>query len=123
MEMRATTLMNVQGDVTITWTEDRDAEFEAAIEKKMAEGCVFFIIEPRPLMPPKLTLLKNVKKQNITEHRALLVKDEHFAALVGLGAGTPIKTPEAPVKTVRKARTAKEASKAQTVGVTPLRGG
>ncbi len=33
-EIRATTLMNETGDVTICWTEDRDEEMVAIIQKK-----------------------------------------------------------------------------------------
>lgn len=45
--MSALTMLNEKGDTTIVWTPDRDDEMEAIIQKKLDEGCTFFIIEPR----------------------------------------------------------------------------
>ena len=45
--LRAVTLLNEMGDTTIVWTQDRDDEMERIIEKKMAEGVAFYMIEPR----------------------------------------------------------------------------
>lgn len=116
-------MLNDQGDVTITWTEDEDEKYEKAIEAKMAEGCVFFMIEERSF-PPRLKLVKTAAdKKALFSARAAYVKDKHFSDLLGIGSGDVAKTPEAPVRTIRKAKTAKEASQAQTVGVRPLVGG
>jgi hypothetical protein len=97
---------------------------EAIIAKKMAEGITFFIIEPRfgGLAAPRRTKLENVA--DARDHRALAIKDEDFARFVGEAeTATVTKTPPASVKTVRRARTAKEAASTETVGVRQMRGG
>jgi hypothetical protein len=115
--MRALTMLNENGDVTIAWTSDRDDEVEAIIEKRMKEGCAFFIIEERGLRQP----LRDAS--DARKHRILAIPDEDFARFVGDGHGDAIQTPSEPVKTVRKAKTAKEVASSQSVGVKPLRGG
>lgn len=121
--VHATTIMGEQGDVTIVWTEDEDDAMEAIIAEKMAEGTVFFVIEPRffGLLPAKKTELKDAAEAR--KHRALAVKDGKFADFVLSGRGDAVKTPDAPVRSVRKAKSAKEAASSETVGVRPMRGG
>jgi hypothetical protein len=41
---RSITLLNGTGDVTISWSEDRDEQMEAWIQKKMDEGYTFFTL-------------------------------------------------------------------------------
>ena len=43
--MRMLTLLCEAGDVTLSWTEDKDSEMEEIIRRKMAEGVTFFIVE------------------------------------------------------------------------------
>lgn len=124
MATRALTILNEAGDQTIVWDESSDDQMEKIIAKKMAEGLVFFIIEPRffGLLPSKKTELKNAAEAK--KHRALSIRDQDLAKFVG---GTDdadmVKTPDGSVKTVRKAKTAKEAATSQSVAVKPLRGG
>jgi hypothetical protein len=117
MTMRALTMLNEAGDTTISWTEDRDDEVEAIIQKRMDEGCAFFIIEDRGLRRP----LRDAA--DARAHRVLAIPDADFAKFVGEGRGEAIPTPPEKVKTVRKAKTAKEVAGAQSVGVKPMRGG
>ena len=123
MAKRSLTLLNEYGDQVITWSEDRDEEIEAIIQKKMDEGMTFYIIEPRAwgLLPPKRTPLENFG--DALKHRALSIKDADFAAFCGEGKGEVVATPAAPVKTVRRGKTAKEVAKSESVGVQPRRGG
>jgi len=123
MNTRALTLLNEQGDVTIIWTEDRDAEMEAIIEKKMAEGIVFFIIEPRfgGAVAPAKTELRD--SADARRYRALAVRDEDFARFVGAGAGEVVGTPAAPVRRARKSKAPAEIARAESVGVRQRRGG
>ncbi len=128
-ELRSLTMLNESGDTTIVWTPDRDDEMERIIEKKMAEGCIFFVIEPRF---GTRSMLRNPSEA--LEHRMLAIRDEDFAKFVG-GSVDPaagaedhtaavVPTPnEQPVKTVRRAKTAKEVASSQTVGVRARRGG
>jgi hypothetical protein len=120
---RALTMLNESGDNTIAWTEDRDDEMEEIIARKMAQGVTFFIIEPRffGFFPPKKTKLESAG--DARRHRILSIPDEDFARFVESGAGELVPTPDAPVKTLRKAKTAAEAARAETVGVKPMKGG
>jgi hypothetical protein len=110
-------MLNERGDTTIYWSADRDAEVERIIEKKMAEGCVFFICEERGLR----TKLQD--PADARRHRALAIPDEDWAKFCGEEGADVVKTPEAPVKTIRKAKTAKEVASAQSVGVKRMVGG
>lgn len=120
---RAVTILNEAGDQTIVWTEDRDDAMTDIIRKKMSEGIQFFIIEPRffGLLPSKKTPLTDADEAR--KHRALAIKDEDFARFVGEGGGDVVKTPDKPVQTVRKAKSAEEVAKSESVGVRPMRGG
>lgn len=123
MTTRALTMLNEQGDQTIVWTDDRDDEMTRIIEKKMAEGITFFVIEPRffGLLPPKRTPLANASEAR--KHRALSIRDEDFAAFVGEGHGDVVATPTKPVRGSRISRDAKEVAGSESVGVRPMRGG
>lgn len=116
--MGALSMPNRLGDTTIAWTDDQDAEMEAIIQKKMDAGCSFFIIEPRMGTRKKLKHAADASK-----YRHLAIPDEDLAAFVGAGKGEAVRTPEKPAKTVRKAKTAKEAAGAETVAIQPRRGG
>lgn len=120
---RALTILNEAGDQTIVWTEDRDDEMVDIIRKKMEQGIIFFIIEPRffGLLPSKKTRLDNPDEAR--KHRALAIRDEDFARFVGEGHGDMVRTPEAPVNTVKQSRSPKEVAKSQSVGVKPMKGG
>lgn len=123
MSVRAVTILNECGDQTIVWTEDRDAAMVEIIRKKMAEGIVFFIIEPRffGLLPSRKTEL--AKADDAAKYRALAIRDEDFARFVGDGHGEVVKTPDAPVRNTRKAKSAEEAASTQSVGVRQMTGG
>ena len=121
--VRATTILNEAGDQTIVWTEDRDDEMVEIIKKKMAQGIVFFVIEPRffGLLPSRRTELKEADEAR--KHRALAIRDEDFRKFVSDGDGEVVKTPDKPVQTVRRAKDATDAAKSETVGVKPMKGG
>lgn len=128
MTLRAITMLNERGDTTIVWTSDRDDEMERVIEKKMAEGCIFYLIDPRFGTREKLRHAPDANK-----HRMLAIPDDDFANFVGapidpaFGAEThtaaAVPTPDAPIKNARRARTAKEVATGESVGVRPRRGG
>lgn len=119
--MRALTMLNESGDTTIVWTPDRDDEMESIIEKKMAQGCTFFLIDSRFGTRQKLTNAGDASK-----HRMLAIPDEDMRMFVGggeAGSAAAVPTPTAKVKAVRKAKTAKEVATSESVGVKPSRGG
>ncbi|MGE5510293.1 MAG: hypothetical protein ACM31O_03465 [Bacteroidota bacterium] len=116
--MGALTILNERGDQTIAWSEDRDADMEAIIEKKMREGVSFFIIDPRLGTRRKLQEVGEASR-----HRLLAIPDEDFAKFVGEGSGELVKTPSAPARNARKSKNAKEIAKSESVAVRPARGG
>lgn len=131
--IRALTMLNEQGDTTIVWTPDRDEEMEAIIQKKMDEGCIFYVIEPRFGTRERLADARDANR-----NRMLAIRDEDFARFVGASAPTSaasvsenetpptaagVDTPAAPVKAVRRARTAREVAHGESVGMKPRRGG
>jgi hypothetical protein len=122
--MRGLTMLNEQGDVTIVWDEADDDRMEAIIAKKMEQGIQFFVIEPRlgGLAQPAKRPLRSA--DSARDHRALSIRDEDLAAFVGESdTAAVVKTPPKPVRSVRKAKTAKEVAKGESVGVRPMRGG
>lgn len=121
---RAITILNETGDVTITWDEAADARMLAIIEKKMAAGISFFLIEPRMggLVAPD-TSKKLKKSKYALKHRALSIRDGDFEGMVAAGAAELVATPPAPARTVRRARSAREVVTGESVGVQPMRGG
>lgn len=123
MSNRSLTMMNQDGDLTMIWDGEADAEMERIIAEKMKQGVTFFIVEPRffGLLPPKRTELAKAKDAN--KHRALSVRDDDLAALVQSGAVSVVKGPDAPVKSRGRAKSAKEAATNHTVSVQPKKGG
>lgn len=120
---RALTMLNEQGDVTVAWTEERDAEMIEIIRKKMAAGIVFFIIEPRMggLLPPSKKPLK--KAEDARKYRALSIRDEDFRAFTETVGAELVPTPDVPVKAVRRAKTPEEVATSESVGVAQNKGG
>lgn len=148
MKIRALTMLNESGDQTIIWTPDRDQDMEKIIERKMAEGCVFYIIDPRFGTRERL-----LDPRDANRHRMLAIVDEDFLKFVTGGSdgipqsisdGAPrhslppprtdveveelptaaaVKTPSKPVRGARRARTAKEVATSESVGTRPRAGG
>ncbi|WBU27509.1 hypothetical protein OOZ54_12475 [Rhodopseudomonas palustris] len=122
--MRALTLLNLSGDVTIVWEPENDEKMLPLIEAKMKQGFTFFLIEPRlgGLAPPDAS--KPLKKAaDALKHRALAIRDGDFEALVSAGGAALVPTPSKPARTVRKAKTPADVVKAESVAVQPMRGG
>lgn len=127
-QLRALTMLNERGDTTVVWTPDRDLEMEAIIERKMAEGCIFYLIDSRFGTRHKLSAAADANR-----HRMLAIPDEDFAKFVGgpvdPGGGAEhhtaavVPTPDAPIKGARRAKTAKEVATGESVGTKPRRGG
>lgn len=121
--MRAITFLNEAGDTTIVWTPDRDAEMELIIQKKMDEGVMFYIIDPRFGMREKLTDVRDASR-----HRMLAIPDEDMAKFVGMSVGDEasaavVATPKTKAKNARRGRSAKEVVKSESVAVRPRKGG
>jgi hypothetical protein len=122
-DMGALTMLNERGDVSISWTEDRDDEMEAIIAKKMAEGVTFFIVirgrgQTLTKRGPQLTDAADARKQ-----RALVIPDEDLRKFVEAGSGEVVAASAEPVKKSRVSRSSKEIAKSESVGVKQRKGG
>jgi hypothetical protein len=116
--IRAMTLLNEHGDTSICWTEEADAHWEAVIQRLMDQGVTFFLIDPRTFTRTELT-----EARTALTTRSIAIKDEDVAKLLAAVKGAVAKTPSARARSPRRARTAREASQGQTVGVRQARGG
>ena len=111
--------LNETGDITLSWSKDRDEIMKKIIQQKMDEGYSFFIVK-RGMVNTSYTKVDSVdqiKKCNInmTDKEAELMIAGDGVALSSLAAGT--------VETIGRAKTADEVVKKNTVAVRPLRGG
>lgn len=120
------TFMDETGDSSLTWDEDTAEKMIPIIERRMAEGFKFFILEDQPGdVPARKIELKD--PEQLKGVSSVIVKDEDLMSL--LTAGTVSLAPPLPatrpVNTARRARTPKEvvSSKAPIVGVKAARGG
>lgn len=124
---RSLTLLDKSGDTTLIWDETSDDAVLPVIEKKLSEGVTFFMLEPVAggLAPPKRTALTDIAQ--VREKRALAMADKDFAALVGLGDVTVVKTEgeKAPARRPRAriSKDAKEIATGQSVATQRPRGG
>lgn len=118
--MSSLTMLNECGDTTISWSEDRDAEMEQILQKKMDQGVTFFIIE-RAGSDPELKRL--ARPADAMTKRALLIPDEDLAKFVSDGGGDVASASREPVKASRVSRSAKEVAKSKSVGVKQRKGG
>lgn len=122
--MGSVTVLNRTGDSTLAWSDDNDDKVRAVIEKKMAEGWSFFLLEPRlgGWAPPRKTNLK-VFKDLPADARAISMGDDDFMALLQEGFAGVAPRAEGELKTRGRAKSATEAATADTIAVQPRRGG
>ncbi len=125
--MGALTFLNRAGDTTITWSSDLDDFWEAIIKKKMDEGFVFWIIEPRGARRPLTEFAEAKKYRRVAmgdaEVKRAFIPDEDVLNAVEAGKGDLVKTPAAPVRGSRISKDAKEIAKSESVAVRSPRGG
>jgi hypothetical protein len=116
---RRLTLLNHTGDTTIAWSEDRDAEMEEIIRKKMAAGVTFFIVDRGgSRMSCSITNPADAKK-----FRKLAIPDEDILKFVESGGGEVTAAPKEKVKKSRVSKDAKEIAKSESIGVQQRKGG
>lgn len=133
----ALTLLNSSGDVTVTWDDADEAGILALVEKKMKEGYRFFILKPRKVLPGD----KKIRAESVEEVKNaghVVIPDklmkEVFKSQLGdtdveqaVAAGhARLATPESKggtVDSVRRAKSAQDVVKNQSMAVRPVMGG
>jgi ribosomal protein L12E/L44/L45/RPP1/RPP2 len=130
------TFLNSTGDITISWGKDQEAEMLALIEKKMQESFTFFILKPRL---GGLLGNKKVEAQSIDQVRkagsvvvpdalaksvVMSLGDPDISSAVSAGQATVVSSEKkTTMETVRRAATAADVVKNQSIAVRPIAGG
>lgn len=119
--MRSMTLLNVTGDVTITWDEENDEAMRAVIEKKMAEGVTFFLIRPRlgGLWDSKT---KITRVDELNGHK-VAIADDDVERLFRAGTVGVTRVSDKSYEVVGRATDAKQVANGNTVAVRRMAGG
>jgi len=117
------TLLNRKGDVTITWTDDKDEEVLKFISDKMKQGYTFFILDPNG---PKREV-----SDSLADARALLtareisIDDEAAEKMVKDGRFKLFREDGSygDIVSIGIAETPEKVAESQTVATRPVRGG
>lgn len=130
------TFLNSTGDITISWDKDKETEMLALIDKKMKEGYAFFILKPRlgGLLGNKKVEAKTIdqvrKAGSVVAPDALAkavvmnLGDADLSTAVAAGQATLASTLKTTtMETVRRAATAVDVVKSQSIAVKPMAGG
>lgn len=120
---RSLTMLNENGDTTITWSAEQDDAMIEVIARKMKAGVAFYLIgKPGPRGgKPKVSKIKDAEKAR--EHRALTIKDEDFAKFVLEGKGEAIYVAPPGRIEGKRATKAEEVAQGHSVGVKPRKAG
>lgn len=131
----AITWLNQSGDVTITWDKENEEAMLQMIEAKMKDGYSFFIIKPRMLgiFGVKPVLAKSIKQ--IRKAGSVVADDSVFTGArpklydaeveqaVQSGKAKMAKPTTQAKETVRRATSAAEVVRNQSVAIRPIVGG
>lgn len=121
---RALTMLNRNGDTTITWEPENDEAMAEIIQRQMDAGVTFYIIKPRNGTRGRTPKPKKLAKvADAMEHRAISIPDEDLAKFCLAGKGSVAPTPAEPAQTVKRAKTAREVASGHAIGVAPRAGG
>jgi hypothetical protein len=132
------TLLNSTGDVTITWDAENEAAILGLIEEKLAAGVSFFIIEPRSLfgIPMPAKKVKATSMEDIALAGSVRIKDKDVTQLLKTSLGDAaveklVESGKAVVQsaaaknyeTTRRANSAEEVLRSNTIAVPRIVGG
>jgi hypothetical protein len=111
-------MLNSQGHVTIHWEPQNDAQVLPVIERMLAQGYRFFILDENQAEVPVTSTAE------VATERHIMLADEslqqlHDAGLIQVGGVTI----EEHVETVGVAATAEDVAAHDTVATKPARGG
>lgn len=76
--MYSCTLLNMTGDVTISWDQNNHEEIKKWIDSKLKEGCTFFILEKKLGIIPIKTKVKDAKQLKKTGN--VVISDDEMAS-------------------------------------------
>ena len=121
-EVRTLSFLTGDGDLTFGWEANDDRWVIPMIQKKMDEGYVFWIIRRNPMREVKVRTA-----QEAEETRNIIIKDADARILfeqgrIGLVRNT-VAGRDAELIRERRARSAEDAARSDTVAHRPARGG
>lgn len=114
-------MLNLVGDVSLTWDADQDANMRVYIEKKMKEGYSFFILEKNWLGMSRKK--KVVDINDIGANKKVWMDDEELENAFKSGKIKLLKNTNNQYTTTRLAKTADEVVENPTVATRPMKGG
>lgn len=114
-------LMNESGDVTITWTQEHEAEMRGLIEKKIKEGYSFFLVEKKFKFFNQKTKITSVDQ--IQRGSKILLRDEDAIRLFSEGKIQVEKNDAVELTAGKRLDDADEVLKSDTVAVRPIGAG
>lgn len=126
--IRSMTLLNISGDITLTWTEEQDKNIEKLIQEKIKEGYSFFSYQPNTGLK-KFFKEKSLKKiqttKNLTERKITIkdIHDEKISDFVTQNSIAVLKMTGSKFKAIEKLKEPKKISKSHTVAVKRIQGG
>ncbi|MBU9200397.1 hypothetical protein KTD31_03390 [Burkholderia multivorans] len=124
VEQPSITFLNMTGDVTITWDATNEAAVLALIEEKMKAGYSFFILKKVAfgLLGSRKVQAKSMAE--VARAGSVVVDDAGVEAALAAGKVSLAEVPKtATLDTVRRAKTAQEVVRHNTVAVRRVVGG
>lgn len=120
-ETRTCILLNGLGDVEISWDSSDDDEMRKIIQKKMDEGVSFFIMTP--LIGSFLQRRKKIASVDELDRFRIQIRDADIEKMFEAGKISVFRSDAKKIDTVRRAETADEAVRNDTVAARPFVGG
>jgi len=131
----AITWLNRSGDITICWTEQTADQVKELVRRKMAQGYSFFILQPRVLKilgnkkvpltsPAQLSKAVGVvAPDSMLAELASRLGDIDVEKAVRSGQAKLARAPAGEKHTIKRAKSAEEVVRSQSVAVRPVVGG
>lgn len=117
-------MLNLTGDVSITWDENQDAVMRTYIQKKMDAGYVFFKLEKR-LLGKKMVKITDINQ--IGHQRKVWLDDDELENVIKDGKVKIMRHLDAErsefLLGVGHVKEAAEAAKTTTIATRPIQGG
>jgi hypothetical protein len=126
MRVRTNSAMGREGHITFGWEKADDEWVEKMIQKKMSEGHVFWIVRSSPMREERLTRVKD-----INDDRHVVIRDPDARKLFEQGKIGIMERPrgaaqaddDKTIEPMRRAASAAEAARSDTVSHAQARGG
>lgn len=119
--MKHMILLNGTGDVTIGWDASQNTQMREMIERKLKDGCTFFIIEKKcwGLFSSKL----KIRSIHDVKGNEIIIADESLSTLFKDGMLSAGKTPKMSYETIGNSNDVDEILENNTIVVNQMSAG